>query len=438
MGANLVNNTDANPQAAANTPERPFHFYTSTRGLRSVPYIILGNTSMTETCALHLSYLLVRHHFPEQLIMRVPPAKAGPSQQQLEAYDTSSGCQGIVYLPNDKLGNAGSKVLELSELAREGILDEASQDETSEEFKTPSKSASALRRASDVRHSPLITATSGRRRSTTSASSSEQCGRSAGSNTTTSSELDRARSRIQGNVLRDAGAYSVDLWRVSLKMLTLSRAILLPAAEKIRSEDARQSEPLQFVQPLPPVQPVQPVQLVHPVQPAQPIWPGLQQETADNDFPPLPSYTARVVMAPPPHPESVPLTAGDPNQPVTPKRVHRRKKSANPNTYPPAPEALTKTNIDGLTSDAALFEPEQQPYRSRLPYGFSEDVWRQIISHQAGVHGILNITQQRSILRWAMDRATLNREREALGKPESAQIWRLLEGIGCLAYDVKD
>ncbi len=385
---------------------------------------------MTEACALHLSYFLVCHNFPEQLVDRVPPAKAGPPQQQLEAYDITSGCQGLVYLPNDKLGTAGSRVLELAELAREGILDEASQEETHEEFKTPTKPASALRRVSDVRPSPSFSATSGRRRSATSATGSEHGGRNASSGTT-STELDRARSRIQGNVLRDCGASSVDLWRISLKMLTLSRAILLSAAEMVRHEHLSEIESRRLVQPPRPAQPARPAQLI------QPVRPVFHTETADNGFPPLPSSTARAGMAPSKRSEPTPLKAGNPNHPVTPRHAHRRKKSVNPVTHVSDIEPFTSDDTDILTPRAAESKSEQQLYRSRLPYGFSEDVWMQIISYVAGADGIVNLTQQRSILRWAMDRATLSREREALGKPESAQIWRLLEGIGCLAYDVR-
>lgn len=386
---------------------------------------------MTEACALHLSYVVVSHNFPEQLVARVPPAKAGPPQHQLEVYDNASGCRGLIYLPNDKLGSAGSRVLELAELAREGILAEAYQEVTHEDLKSPTIPASALRRVSDVRPSPSFSATPGRRRSATSATGSEHGARNASSGTA-STELDRARSRIQGNVLRDFGAPSVDLWRASLKMLTLSRAILLSAAEMIRHEHVKEVESYQIIQSPPPAQPIRPTQLL-----VQPLWPAFQTETADNAFPPLPSSAMRAGMAPPRHSEPTPLKAGNPNHPVTPRHVHRRKKSVNPKAHLSGVEPFACADTNVLAPRAAKATSEQQPYRSGLPYGFSEYVWMQIISNMGGAGGIVNITQQRSILRWAMDRTTLVRERETLGKPESAQIWRLLEGIGCLAYDVR-
>lgn len=411
------------------TPQEPFQVYASTRGLRSVPYIVLGNTAMTEACALHLSYVLVSHNFPEQLLARVPPVKAGPPQHQLEVYDITSGCQGLVYLPNDKLGIAGLRVLELGELVREGFLDEASHEEIHGEFETTTKPARALRRVSDVRPSPSFSATSGRRRSATSVTGSEYDGRSSNS-ATASTELDRARSRIQGNVLRDFGAPSVDLWRVSLKMLTLSRAILLSAAETIRHVHVSKTNSHGLHQMPPPAQPPQPPQ---PAQLVQHLWPVFSTDLNDNGFPPLRSSSIRAGVDSSRRSETTPLKAETQNHPATPRHVHRRKKSVNPVARFSGFEPPTIADTDVVASRA----DEQQPYRSHLPYGFSEDIWMRIISFMAGADGIVNTTQQRSILRWAMDSTTLIKEREALGKPKSAQIWRLLEGVGCLAYDLR-
>ena len=36
-----------------------------------------------------------------------------------------------------------------------------------------------------------------------------------------------------------------------------------------------------------------------------------------------------------------------------------------------------------------------------------------------------------------MDRRTLSQEKESLGKLKSAQIWKVLDATGCLAYEMK-
>ena len=90
----------------------------------------------------------------------------------------------MVYFPNTNLGSAGVKVLELAELSRRRMLEELDPE------------------SSDTRIEEGIH-----------------------NITTSASELDRARSRIQGNALRDFGAKSNDLWATALRMLCLGRII---------------------------------------------------------------------------------------------------------------------------------------------------------------------------------------------------------------------
>ncbi len=114
------------PERAGLPPSQPGSplVYATTQGLRSVPYIVLSDSGMTETGGLHLSYILECHHVPERLLTRVPQAKAGAPAQQLLSYDESQ-CRGIIYLPNPLLGSAGHKVLELAEVMRDSYLNRA-------------------------------------------------------------------------------------------------------------------------------------------------------------------------------------------------------------------------------------------------------------------------------------------------------------------------
>ena len=95
---------------------------------------------MTNTCALHLSFIVAYHHAPERLLTRVPPPKAGTHTQQLIDYDTGSQCKGIIYLPNPMIGNrsAGLRVLELAETFRTEPL-EGTADDPPESSHAPSK-----------------------------------------------------------------------------------------------------------------------------------------------------------------------------------------------------------------------------------------------------------------------------------------------------------
>ena len=372
-----------------------FHVYATTQGLRSVPYFILSNTAMTETCALHLSYIISNHQLPEELLSHVPPVKAGTSAQQLDIYNTFSRCRGVIYLPNPSLNSAAMKVLELSELARGGFIDGSPREYQTEDIKTPLKPMNTARRASEARLTPSPYAASGRRRSATSTGSSEQI--SNGSNGVTSSELDRARSRIQGNTLRDAGVHSNDLWSAALKMLALSRPLL-----QARSANLRRSIDNNW----------------HEVK-----WQDVHRPTSDT--------------APP----SLPLGIVNPNQTVLPKIFQRRKDVDPPSSlYITSAPALAR-GLNTLVSPLTAVRKEmlvRAGCSGTLVGSLSEEVWRHILALAAGAVGVVSEAQQISILRWAKDRVTLQRERENLGKPESAQIWKVLEGMGCLAYEMRN
>lgn len=340
---------------------------------------------MEETCALYLSYIVVCHHKPEQLLTRVPAAKAGPPAQHLLAYDNETRCRGIVYLPNSRLGTAAMKVLGLSEAVRECLFGDIDSEENSEEVSQVLKSANATRKASDTQDSP---AGSGRRQSNLSTGSTDH-GRYR-NKSDISIELDRARSRIQGHILEEFGPGSNNLWRVALKMLTLARNIR-PVIQKKQSaigngrvENLKSRNSLNITSRTP--------SSATPLanrSPNQPITTSFGQWRLDNS-------------------QLVPLTTTQPP----------------PIKLSPAPSPLTSTVL-------------KVPYRTSLPCGFPEEVWRQIVAIAAGAEDVMSEAQQRSVLRWAMDRGTLGKERESLGLKDGAQIWKVLEGMGCLAYEMK-
>ena len=384
-------------------------FYASTCGLRSVPYLVFFNTAMTDACALHLSYAVTSHNVPIQLLTRVPPVKAGPPAQQLLAYDEEFRCQGILYFPNAKIGNAGLKVLEFSEALRISLLEEIAQ----EGAMTPSQSSFEVsntpRRASEAPVNSSAGIVPNRRRSTTSITSSQHRGHNTAS--FTGIELERARHRVQGDTLRDAGQQNNDLWRTSLKMLSLSRTIcLMPRNER----------------------PQNPIRYLEGARPStSPERASIRTKHSGDDFnfPALPNPLSKPLR---PLTPSAPLAPANPNQPLT-RRFHQHQKDSitfmTPITTPP-PLSAIRTPLPTLPRPR-----EQDTYRSSLPLSFPAGVWRRILALSADAGDILSEAQQRSVLRWGMDRGTLSRERESLGLAEHAQIWKVLDGMGCLAYE---
>ncbi len=362
--------------------------FATTRGLRSIPYIIVTNTSMTDVCALHLSCVLEYHNLPKQLLQYVP-AKAGALAHEHEAYDTTSGCQGIVYLPNDQLSSVGLKVLEVAELVRKGAESEPFQWNAS-----PSKSSrmtsTHTRGISDTSFGPSSSPSHRRRRSTLSSISH------GGAAPSVASELDRARSRIQVSMLKELGPQSVELWIASLRMLSIARLILL-------------------------------------ANPKEQLHGGgntLGSKSLGNPAS-KPTYASKLKIGVSVPGEPVLATAGISNTPTTPVTPPKRKGSNVPTSRQTS--KLTSTIQADTVPVVIITSPGPPP----PPLGLSEALWRRIIALASGAVGVISSEQQESIIRWAKKRETLGREREALGKAESEQIWRVLEGMGCLSYEVK-
>lgn len=197
--------------------------------------------------------------------------------------------------------------------------------------------------------------------------------------------MDRARSRIQGDTIRDAGQQSDDLWRASLEMLSVARSILL--------------KPEMY----------------------ETCNPGYRTTKSANE-----SRAGQALAAT--RSGLMPLAAANPNQPIILRMPQHRKIGL------PQPEII-----------APLAKPLLQPsklapgrrYRSTLKGGLAEETWARILALAVDAECVLDDKQQLSVLRWAMERGTLVREMESLGKPESAQIWKVLEGMGCLAYEIR-
>ena len=391
----------------SSTPDESLAFYRNTRGLRSIPYIILSDTDMTETCALHLSCIVQNHGIPEQLLSYVPPVKAGASTQQLLAYDSETQCQGIIYLPNPHIGNTGVKVLQLAETVRKGLLDEihATSIEISH---TPTRSPKSTRRVSDIKSSPL--ALDLERRSTASGKDTEY------DNTSMQNvviELERTRHRIQGNTLRDAGPSDNELWRTALKMLCLGRTLC----------PRKREEPSM----------------------TQSILPETSVAVAASPEPLLPPAIVDTSA-----PRATPLAYRSPNEPLT-LRLGQEWRNGKlvltpippPQSPKPVPQEVppTPTPQSPMSPASPPTPPRQEiptvPYRTDLPCGLSHDVWRRIAVHVIDANGIMSEAQQDAALRWAMNYRTLTTETESLGKPRSAQIWKVLDGVQCLTYDIR-
>ncbi|KAL8684081.1 MAG: hypothetical protein Q9224_006633, partial [Gallowayella concinna] len=187
---------------------------------------------ITDAGALHLSYVLACHHAPDRLLKHVPPPRPGHQTQLLDAYDNETGCLGIVYLPNDHITSPGHRILELCESARQSLVANDRSSQSPGFSHGESKRTSTTRKASVTHPNVSVTASGSRRRSGTKGEHGELTG-----NEAICIELDRARSRVQGNTLKEVGVQSNDLWRTALRMLGICRLLCPARKEEIHASN---------------------------------------------------------------------------------------------------------------------------------------------------------------------------------------------------------
>lgn len=360
------------------------------RGLRSIPYLIISKTELSDKAALFLSYILPVHPTPDHLLRYLPPARPGFQAEILDRYDHFSGCSGIVYQKNEQFTSMGLKVLELAEHIRDTAL-------------TPAPTFPRSKHISDTPSTPL-TPLKLRRESLFSLSHSPYTNCGSG----TAVELERARSKIQGALLKDSGTGSIEVWRTALRMLATSRTILFDKGN-IGSEyfsfGGRSSHY------------------------NSPTRPGF------NPFGPVPfrlhaSYLTNAQNAhfQQHHPHTLDVPAWDGPNLATVGDSTPRKDSSDP----PSPTRIV------FSSSVKAFEQEedQQKRPKDLPGNLPEDIWVQIIALATDPKDILSAKQRRNVVGWARTSDTLERERELAGKPKPVQVWRLLEGLECLGCEV--
>jgi hypothetical protein len=96
------------------------------------------------------------------------------------------------------------------------------------------------------------------------------------------------------------------------------------------------------------------------------------------------------------------------------------------------------SNVSTQSQRLASIKKNQFVYRDpACPGTLHGLLWEDIIPLTASAHGILSRNQQQAIIRYARDRTTLAKEHELQGKAESHQVWKTLEAMGCLAYEIR-
>lgn len=219
----------------------------------------------------------------------------------------------------------------------------------------------------------------------------------------TAVELERARSKIQGTLLKDSGTGSIEVWRTALQMLAMSRTILFDKGNIVPEYFSFGGRSSHY---------------------NSPTRPGF------SSFSPVPfSFT---------NPQNAQFQQHDPHtldvpawytpNPATIGDSTPRRDISNP----PSPTQI----VFPSPAKASEQEEDQQKRPKDLPGNLPEDIWVQIITLATDPKDVLSAKQRRNVIGWARTSDTLERERELAGKPKPVQVWRLLEGLECLGCEV--
>lgn len=230
-------------------------------------------------------------------------------------------------------------------------------------------------------------------------------------------DYESLRRKIQRGIIEEKGAHSVKAWGASLKLLSYARVLV--------DDDVTQRS-----------------------------WDNIQ---TPDDSPrrnrslsgahltayttPPPTYASKLSL-------NTNVTTSTPvppaafsHTPVTPYIIRqppgRRQSSCNDTS---SPGWSLKTDYSSRSStiassvDVIPYMTDRKPIRIIGP--LPENAWARIFSYVADPAGLLTEEQRNRVISFAKDRATLASEVEILGKPSSVQIWKVLDAMGSLAYDV--
>ncbi|EEA23777.1 hypothetical protein TMatcc_006850 [Talaromyces marneffei ATCC 18224] len=444
--------------------------YACTRGLRSVPYLILQDVGMTNGAIVHLAEMLRLHRAPENLLSFLPGGKPPVLPP------TERGPCGIYWLPNSGLSILSLRLMQLTEEIKESAAEADSEDELIEDFDglDIDLDYEEIERAHEEqerrrRHRQKLTV-----------------------------NLGRTISQQRIHVLATEGLLQSVLWHCALRMLAVARTILLDylnrprpvedeliAARKARQAAmpttlvARARSPFgrpyhtgailgaqteyQMLKPrervgspprrtfdpvesglsvptsVPPI--VMPESLAH-RQHRNPTPRGAlissfrfnpQSSTFDVMFPAMhhPSENTLMQTNPPPVASAMPNYPRGVQKDLDFEHISKNgaKSVGNGNNHP---ASTSPPGRNGKKPAAA--EATTDNYRSKYQFGLPLHLWQRIITESMGVYNILHLDQRTKIINYAASWSALEAEMSINGAAEHQQIWKILDCIDCFTY----
>lgn len=401
-------------------------------GLRSIPYITLTNTGLTDSGALWLSYVLEDHHYPTQLINGL---NATAADTMISTYQQGSASGGIEW--DEREGNLGkdglfllrkteqirrSTLLEDESISGYSVITTGEGNEDSEPMTRRSIDQGQPRARQADRRASM------RSIRTTDGAENEL------------SELDSLRKRLQRHVIAQDGASGVELWRAGLHIVHVSTVLLGLGP----SERALYNGPNLFHFS---------AERGEGSSPRAPVQDSI--EAAFSNGPIRQGTYAHTLTL------NTSAASGEPelavtevtNSPVTPKMVfkpHRKDAFSDGSDMQMVTQKLEEQTLAGTIeqddSPARFVHSQKARIEARggdkafrntsVPSHFPEQVMRRIVQHAvpSREQGLLSEKQFEAAFLWGQDRANFNVRESWRKMADSAQVWSLLESIGGLVY----
>lgn len=218
----------------------------------------------------------------------------------------------------------------------------------------------------------------------------------------TAEELESLRRKIQRSIIEELGPVNIQMWRAALKLLALVRRTMIT---------------------------IRPVIIVSPPKADESLD---RRPKASYQSIKYSTYASKLILptvqkaAPASAVNGVSATASTPHVMGCPtRRGHRSSGSCSSDSM----------SQRATIHEAGRFREAPGEARPELIGPLPARAWEMLLGTLADPRRVLSEHQRKQVFIWGRDRRTLATEAEGLGKPTSVQIWRVLEGMGCLAYD---
>jgi hypothetical protein len=385
-------------------PDDDINHYACTRGLQSVPYIILANVDMNDASIVSLSEIIKIRRTPEQLLAYLPGGKS-PSLPENPDHAT----KGIYWQPNSELGGLSLRLMEtVAAVYPENTLHDDFDGLNMEDYDDDEElSYGQVERRQKRKKLEGV--------------------------------LHRLESQQRIQALLSGGVSDCALWKYSLELLTISRAILLdnkrrpPSAETELSTAKKNIRPVLANNEIVPPSP-QPTTTMtkfgyEPTVRSRVTQPGVlissmrfdpESSTFDFMFPSM--------HAPSPNPVQIPTMPDIGAVPST--YDHNGNSAAKPSSR----------QSKGKGTNQAALHPgwkalADKQYRSEYRFGLPLLLWRRIIIMSSSRWDrFVPAAHQQRIVSYAADWDGFASELAVDGAPQNQQIWRILDNMKCFSY----